>query len=201
MTQRSVIHKHAVYAPRPLLERPAVRSHAKPMDATPEAAPAKPVRRARTMSAGASRARKAGFPIGARVAQPFTAIKDRRPRQRLGLAPGALWPAALLLCAFALTFAGLVVGLSALLQQALRGEAERAAFPLLAGGMMLILLRGKIGVKQYWQLRRSLGLAGHRHNNHALVLLYVLAFFFATAIIATLLACGAALLIAAIVHP
>ena len=201
MAQRSVIQKHAVYAPRPLLQRPAVRSHAKPMDATPEAAPAKPVRRTRTMSTGASRAHKAGLPLGARFARPFTAIKDRRPRQRLGLAPGALWPAALLLCAFALAFAGLVVGLSALLQQALRGEAERAAFPLLAGGMMLILLRGNIGVKQYWQLRRGLGLAGHRRNNHTLVLLYVLTFFFATAIVATLLACGAALLIGAIVRP
>ena len=201
MAQRSVIQKHAVYAPRPLLERPAARSHAKPMDAEPEAAPAKPVRRPRTISVGASRAHKAALPIGARVAQPFTTIRDRRLRQRPGLAPGVLWPAVLLLCVSAIAFAGLIVGLSALLQQALRGEAERAAFPLLAGGMTLILLRGKIGVKQYWQLRRSLGLAGHRRNNHALVLLYMVAFFFATAIVATLLACGAALLIGALVHP
>jgi len=201
MAQRSVIQKHAVYAPRPLLERPAARSHAKPMDATPEAAPARPVRRARTMSAGASRARKAGLPIGARFARPFTTITGRRSRQRPGLAPGALSPAALLLCAFAIAFAGLVLGLSVLLQQTLRGEAERAAFPLLAGGAMLVLLRGQVGVEQYRRLRRGLGLAGHRRNNHALVLLYMLTFFFATAIIATLLACGAALLIGAIVRP
>ncbi len=97
-------------------------------------------------------------------------------------------------------YGGLVLGLSALLQQALRGEAERAAFPLLAGGIMLVLLRGQVGIERYRTLRRSLGFNGGRRGNHALALLYMLTFFFATAIVATLLACGAALLIGAIVH-
>ncbi len=200
MAQRSVIQKHAVYTPRPLLERPAARSHAKPMDATPVAAPSRPANRARATFTGASSVRKIGLPVRERFARPVAAGRARRPRRPPGDALGALWPAALLLCALSLAFVGLVLGLSALLQQALRGEAERAAFPLLAGGIMLVLLRGQVGIERYRTLRRSLGFNGGRRGNHALALLYMLTFFFATAIVATLLACGAALLIGAIVH-
>jgi len=201
MAQRSIIQKHAVYTPRPLLERPAARSHAKPMDATPLAAPARPANRTRATLTGASSARKTRVPVRARFARPVTAGRARRPRRGPGDALGALWPVALLLCALSLAFVGLVLGLSALLQQTLRGEAARAAFPLLAGGIMLVLLRGQVGIERYRQVRRSLGLGGYRRNNHALVLLYMLVFFFAAAIVATLLACGAGLLIGAVVHP
>lgn len=197
MSHRSVIQKHAVYMPRPLLERPAARSHAKPMDTAPEATPARPVTRARATFTGVAGARKIAQPAGVRFTRPVAFGRSRRSWGK----DVALYPAALLLCALVLAFSGLVFGLSALLQQTLRGEAARAAFPLLAGGIMLVLLRGQVGIERYRQVRRSLGLSGYRRGGHALALLYMLAFFFATAIIATLLACGAALLIGAIVHP
>ncbi len=191
MSQRSVVPKHAVYAPRPPLERPASRSHARPTSAPEpklaEQGRATPVIRPRTR-------KDAGLTVRVRATHPALR-KPATARRRLSVALDALWPAAILMCALGLAFVGLVLGLSALLRQTLHTDAERAAFPLLAGGLTLVLLRGQVSVERYWGLRRRLKLAGDRWTDHALALCYMLAAFFAVAIVATLLACGAALLI------
>jgi len=206
MSQRSVAPKHAVYMPRPPLERPAARTHARPLGMT------RPLKRAvqgEATSAVRTRSRKVGSPIRVRAAHRVTARpiiaqpvagRSTPARRQWGAALGVLCPAAILLCALSLSFAGIVLGLAALLGQTLREEAERGSFLLLAGGTVLVLLRGQVGVDRYGSLRRRLGLVSGHWTDHALGVLYALAFFFAVAIVSTLLAAGAALIIGALVH-
>jgi len=82
-----------------------------------------------------------------------------------------------------------------MLQHTLHGGLALAAFPLLLGGTLLILLREHVGLQSYGTLRKRIGLVTGHWSDHALLSLYLLAMFFATAIVATLLAWGASLLI------
>ncbi len=200
MSQRSATPKHAVYAPKPPLERRATRSHARPIGDADASKPSDQNQdQGSVLSVAPRRTRKsAGLAVRVRATRPVP--KRAASGRRKGAALAVVYPTVMLACALGLAFGALILGLAALLQQTLRGEAERAAFPLLAGGMTLVLLRGQVGVGRYRDLRRRLGLAGDRPTDHAIILCYMLAFFFAASIVATLLACGAALLIGALVH-
>ncbi len=165
MSQRSIARiarDHAVYLPQASLPRPAARSHAEPIEKSPEH---KPAPRPRPKAAPSSPQARRGA--------------ETTPRGLLG----ALCPAAVLLCALGLTFVGLVHGLFFMLQRTL------------LGGTLLILLREHVGLQSYGTLRKRIGLVTGHWSDHALLSLYLLAMFFATAIVATLLAWGASLLI------
>jgi len=204
MSQRSVVPKHAVYVSRPPLKRPAARIHARPMVAMGATQPPRRAVQGQGMPIARPTPRKVGSPIRVRAPRQVTASPlVARPAtkrfalgwRRLGAALAVLSPAAVLLCVLTLAFASLVLGLSALLGQTLRGEVERGAFLLLAGGTVLVLLRGQVSVDRYWSLRRRLKLVSGHWTDHALSVLYALALFFAVVIVSTLLAAGGALLV------
>lgn len=170
MAQKSVLRQHAMYMPRPPLPRAVARSHARAMAATPA-----PRRAAQTPTA-----------VGTMPA--------RRATRQAALA------GAILVCVLSCVFAGLALGLSALIQPALHDRIGESAFPLLLGGAILILARGQVNLDSYWRLRQRAGLVTGRWTDHALTALYLLVFFLGLATVAALLAGGGALLIAAFIN-
>lgn len=171
MAQKSVLRQHAMYIPRPPLPRAVVRSHARAIEVRPAPRRAVP---APTASA--------------------SAVPDRRATRQAVLA------GALLVCVLSCVFAGLALGLSALIQPALQDRIGQSAFPLLLGGAILILARGQVNLESYWRLRQRAGLVTGRWTDHALTALYLLVFFLGLATVAALLASGGALLIAAFIN-
>ncbi len=182
MSQKSLVRNHATYLPRTPLARPAARSHA-----TPTEQPVTPKLIARTVR-GQTHAR----PVAA------TPGLTRASVRRLALALEALCPGAVLVFALSNAFVALILGLSGLLQHTLHARIGASMFPLLIGGIFLILARSQINLDSYWTLRKRVGLMTGHWTDHALTALYLVVLFFATAVIATLFATGAAALVSAI---
>jgi len=125
---------------------------------------------------------------------PASALPSRRATRQAVLA------GAILVCVLSCMFAGLTLGLSALIQPALHDRIGQSAFPLLLGGAILILARGQVNLDSYWRLRQRAGLVSGHWTDHALTALYLLVFFLGLATVAALLAGGGALLIAAFIN-
>ncbi len=182
MPQKSLARNHATYLPRTPLARPAARSHATP---TEYPVPPKPVVRTVRSQAHAR-------PVAATPGMTRDLVK------RLALALEALCPGAVLVFALSNAFVALVLGLSGLFQHTLHARIGAGMFPLLIGGIFLILARNQINWASYWTLRKRVGLMTGHWTDHALTALYLAVLFFATAVIATLFATGATAVVSAI---
>jgi len=101
-------------------------------------------------------------------------------------------PVAVLVCVLADVFVTLALGLGSLLQHTLHARFGTSAFPLLLGGIFLILTRGQITPDAYQKLRRITGLTNGQWTDHILTAMYILLLSFIGAIASTLLAGGAA---------
>jgi len=182
MSEKSIARNHATYLPRTPLARPAARSHATPTEYP--VAPKPVIRNVRNQAHARPVATTPGM----------TRVSVRG----LALALEALCPGAVLVFALSNAFVALVLGFSGLLQHTLHARIGVSIFPLLIGGIFLILARSQINIDSYWTLRKRVGLMTGHWTDHALTALYLVVLFFATAVIATLLATGAAAVVSVI---
>ncbi len=173
MAEKSVARKHATYLPQQEAPRPEARPHATFSD--PPAPQKQPLRRRQARPAAGA------IVIGAAVASPHAARLVK-----------TIAPVAVLACVLADVFVTLALGLASLLQHALHARFGASVFPLLLGGIFLILTRGQITPDAYQRLRRMTGLTSGQWSDHILAAMYILLLFFIGAIASALLAGGAA---------
>lgn len=197
MSQRSIAPNHAVFVPRPPLQRPVARTHARPMAVSPLPRPAVS-RHARPIERSGQKGPALATRARARATGPAMRRRPVPVRRRQAATFEALGQVAIIVCALGVLFVTVMLGLLALLQHIVHQGVIQSVFPLLLGGTLLILLRGQVSLAGYRALRRRVGLTGAQWPDHALTALYGLAFFFAAAVIATLLAAGAAAMIGAL---
>lgn len=173
MSEKSIARKHATYLPQREAPRPEARPHA--TFSNLPAARKQPVRRrqARPVNNVVILGTASAAPDAARLVKTIA-------------------PVAVLVCVLADVFVTLTLGLSTLLQHALHARFGASVFPLLLGGVFLILTRGQISPDAYQRLRRMTGLTSGQWTDHVLTALYILLLFFIGAIASALLAGGAA---------
>lgn len=146
----------------------------------------------RTRRAHGTAAPAATRPRVHRPAPPHAA-RSRSRADREASWPRVLAVEAMLLGLLGMILAALIVYIPAMLRQVFLNSLAARAFPFLLAGVMLILLRGVIGRAWYWTMRHRVRARSRADEMRDVMLLcHGVVFVLLTAIMATLIAAGAA---------